>query len=94
MDKLPPIPTPASQRWRAFRIQVLPLVIFAGVFLSVALLWKSLVATTGIDGKAGQANVISQSNRVAAAPILVSMPDGVKLVPGESVDLSTKPAKP
>ena len=61
MDKLPPIPTPAAQRWREFRIQVLPMVMFAGVALSVALLWKSFVAPTGIVGEveAIKADVIS-----------------------------------
>ena len=61
MDKLPPIPTPASQRWREFRIQVLPMVMFAGIALGVALLWKSLVSPIGIVGEveAIKADVIS-----------------------------------
>ena len=61
MDKLPPIPTPAAQRWREFRIQVLPMVMFAVVALGVVLLWKSLVSPTGIVGEveAIKADVIS-----------------------------------
>jgi hypothetical protein len=104
MDKLPPIPTPAAQRWREFRIQVLPMVMFAGVALGVALLWKSFVAPTGIVGetnsiKADTLNIqdptVAQSNRVEVAlPDLVSVPPGMKLVPGEFVDLSIEPAKP
>jgi multidrug resistance efflux pump len=61
MDKLPPIPTPASQRWREFKIQVLPLIMFAVVSVSVAFLWKNFVAPTGIVGEveAIKADVIS-----------------------------------
>ena len=68
MDKLPPIPTPAAQRWREFRIQVLPMVMFAGVALSVAILWKSLVAPTGIVGEveAVKSDVISLQDGTVA----------------------------
>jgi multidrug resistance efflux pump len=61
MDKLPPIPTPAAQRWREFRIQVLPLIIFTGILLSVVFLWRNFVAPTGIVGEveAIKADVIS-----------------------------------
>ena len=71
MDKLPPIPTPASQRWREFRKQVLPTIMFVGVALSVAFLWKSLVAPTGMVGGAAKAHItriqdgtVGQSNRI------------------------------
>jgi multidrug resistance efflux pump len=68
MDKLPPIPTPASQRWREFRIQVLPMVMFAGVALSVAFLWRSFVAPTGIVGEveAVKSDVISLQDGTVA----------------------------
>jgi len=100
MDKLPPIPTPAAQRWREFRVHVLPWFMFAGVALSVASLWKSFVAPTGIDSAPG-ANLISmrdgtvtQSNRVELSlPVLVSITDGMDVAPVESVD-SIKRAKP
>src|SRR5688500_5447185 len=61
MDKLPPIPTPVSQRWREFKIQVLPLIIFAVVLVSVAFLWKNFVVPRGIVGEvdAIKADVIS-----------------------------------
>jgi multidrug resistance efflux pump len=61
MDKLPPIPTPVSQRWREFKIQVLPLIIFVVILASVAFLWKNFVAPTGIVGEveAIKADVIS-----------------------------------
>ena len=72
MDKLPPIPTPASQRWREFRIQVLPLIIFTGVLFSVVFLWRNFVAPTGIIGEveAIKADVISiQDGTVARLTI-------------------------
>jgi hypothetical protein len=104
MDKLPPIPTPAAQRWREFRIQVLPIFMFAGVALSVAFLWNSFVAPTGLVGQVEavtsdvislQDGTVAHSNRIEVAlPHLVSIPEGIKLAPGESVDLSIKPAKP
>jgi multidrug resistance efflux pump len=61
MDKLPPIPTPASQRWREFRIQVLPLIIFIFVLCAVVLLWRNFVQPTGIVGEVEsiKADVIS-----------------------------------
>lgn len=61
MQKLPPIPTPVAQRWREFRIQVLPLIIFACVLLAVVFLWRNFVAPTGIVGEveAIRADVIS-----------------------------------
>lgn len=64
MDKLPPIPTPASQRWREFRIQVLPLIIFVFVLLAVVVLWRNFVAPTGIVGEVEsiKADVISLSD--------------------------------
>lgn len=51
-DKLPPIPTPASQRWREFRIQVLPFVVFLSVLTCIVYLWKSYVQPVGVIGYA------------------------------------------
>lgn len=49
-DKLPPIPTPASQRWREFRIQFLPLVVFAVVLVGIVYLWRGYVQPIGVIG--------------------------------------------
>jgi multidrug resistance efflux pump len=57
-DKLPPIPTPASQRWREFRIQVLPVVVFAAAVLGIVYLWKNFVQPVGIVGLA-QTNTVN-----------------------------------
>jgi len=46
MDSLPPIPTPLSQRWREFRIQFLPLIIFSCVVGVVVVLWRQ----SGLSG--------------------------------------------
>ncbi len=51
MDPLPPIPTPASQRWREFRIRVLPVVVFICVVLGAGALWMNLVAPVAIIGQ-------------------------------------------
>ena len=68
MDKLPPIPTPVAQRWREFRIQVLPLIIFLCVLLAVAFLWRDFVAPTGIVGEVEsiKADVISLQDGMVA----------------------------
>src|SRR5262245_39179482 len=57
-DKLPPIPTPASQRWREFRIQVLPVFVFAAAMLCIVYLWKNFVQPVGIVGLA-QTNTVN-----------------------------------
>lgn len=124
MDKLPPIPTPPSQRWREFRIQVLPLIIFTGILLSVVVLWRNFVAPTGIVGevKAIKADVIQDGTvvrlgidrfetleagqelgevmtssedfvKASVAAIEPDLPDNLKLVPGELVDLSITPPR-
>ncbi len=51
-DKLPPIPTPASQRWREFRIQILPFVVFLTVLTGIVYLWRSYVQPVGVIGYA------------------------------------------
>lgn len=51
-DALPPIPTPASQRWREFRIQFLPAVVFVAILVGIVLLWRSYVQPVGVIGYA------------------------------------------
>src|SRR5438477_2085852 len=41
-DPLPPIPTPMLQRWREFRIRVMPLIFFLALACASALLWKEV----------------------------------------------------
>jgi len=49
-DKLPTIPTPASQRWREFRIQVIPFLVFIGVMVGIVYLWRNYVQPVGVIG--------------------------------------------
>jgi len=48
MDPLTPIPTPPAQRWREFRIQVLPPLAFVAVMACVGLLWQRYVFPSNI----------------------------------------------
>lgn len=68
MDALPPIPTPPSQRWREFRIQMLPVITFLGLTLCIVLLWHQYVLPTSIVGEV-------ESFRV---PIISSVPGTIK----------------
>ena len=49
-DKLPPIPTPVSQRWREFRIRFLPFIVFVGLIAGIVVLWRGFVQPSGIVG--------------------------------------------
>jgi multidrug resistance efflux pump len=42
MDQLPPIPTPAAQRFREFRIRVMPIIFFLAVVTAAVFLWKDV----------------------------------------------------
>jgi multidrug resistance efflux pump len=57
-DKLPPIPTPAAQRWREFRIQILPVVVFGASLFCIVYLWRNFVQPVGIVGLA-QTNTVN-----------------------------------
>ncbi|HEY0455680.1 MAG TPA: HlyD family efflux transporter periplasmic adaptor subunit [Verrucomicrobiae bacterium] len=47
---LPPIPTPASQRWREFRIRIMPVFVFMLSVAGLGYLWNNYVAPSGIVG--------------------------------------------
>lgn len=49
-EKLPPIPTPASQRWREFRIQVFPFIVFFAAIIGIVYLWRGYVQPVGVIG--------------------------------------------
>jgi multidrug resistance efflux pump len=51
MDPLPPIPTPLEQRWREFRIQVLPVVFFLGVVAALAFVWRYYIQPVSVVGE-------------------------------------------
>jgi len=49
-ESLPPIPTPVGQRWREFRIKVLPPFIFLGVVGVLVLTWSTLIQPISMVG--------------------------------------------
>ncbi|MCH8475267.1 MAG: HlyD family efflux transporter periplasmic adaptor subunit [Opitutales bacterium] len=51
MPEYPTIPTPLRIRWRQFRTQALPFLVFAGVVLAVSYLWDREIAPTHIVGE-------------------------------------------
>ncbi len=64
MDPLPPIPTPASQRWREFRIQALPIVVFLLILIAIVFLWRNFLVPTSVIGEVEtvRANVSTTEN--------------------------------
>ncbi len=72
MEKLPAIPTPAPQRWREFRIQILPIIIFTLTLAVIAYLWRNYVQPVSIIGQVetNSAVVIStQEGLITELPI-------------------------
>ena len=65
MDSLPPIPTPAGQRWREFRIRILPMFVFIFSVAGLVYIWKGYVAPSGIVGEVE-----------AISTVVTSMADG------------------
>jgi multidrug resistance efflux pump len=60
-SRLPPIPTPPGQRWREFRIRVLPVIFFAAAMVAVGFVWRRSIASPTLQGEveATLANVAS-----------------------------------
>ena len=52
MQSLPPIPTSPAQRWRDFRVQTMPVLVFGAVVLAAAALWQHSVAMPSLVGAA------------------------------------------
>ena len=50
-NPLPPIPTPPGQRWREFRIQVLPAIIFVAGLVAATFIWKQNIAGPTLQGE-------------------------------------------
>ena len=51
MDDKRLIPVPPAQRWREFRIQLLPLVVFILVVVIIAMIWKQVVMPVSLTGE-------------------------------------------
>lgn len=52
MDPLPPIPTPFSHYWREFRIQFLPIGVFALITAGIVVLWRQSGLSSYLSGVA------------------------------------------
>ena len=52
MSNLPPIPTPPAQRWRDFRVQTMPVLVFGAVLLTATVLWQHSVSLPSLVGAA------------------------------------------
>src|SRR4051812_36674002 len=50
-SSLPTIPTPAGQRWREFRIRILPMFVFVFAVAGLVYIWNGYVAPSGIVGE-------------------------------------------
>lgn len=60
MNDFTPLPIPFSQRWRRFRLQALPLIVFGFAVLAVAFLWDHQSASPAISGEAiGTVSMVS-----------------------------------
>ena len=51
MNPLPVIPTPSAHRWREFRIRALPFLVFVGVLVLLAMMWRRYVAPPSLVGQ-------------------------------------------
>jgi len=65
MDSLPPIPTPLAQRWREFRIQFLPLIVFSCIVGIVVVLWRQSGLSGNMTGVAEGVRSVVTSPQVA-----------------------------
>lgn len=52
LSPLPPIPTPSNQRWRAFRIELLPPLAFVLCAALIALLWRGSAVAPALTAEA------------------------------------------
>jgi len=71
MDPLPPIPIPPGQRWREFRLQAVPIIVFLTVLSLVVIIWRGYVSLPNLMGEvevirenvaSPKAGVLSQLN--------------------------------
>jgi|GEM_PF-2976817 hypothetical protein len=75
--QLPPIRAPLQRRWREFRIQVLPWIVFAGVVTVAGFLWKDALLPEPVAPP--QANCEPKGSETFAPPTsrpLDAMPSG------------------
>lgn len=71
MDDFKPIPTPPAQRWREFRIQVLPVLTFIAIIACIGLLWQRYVFPS---------NIVAQVE-LENATVLTTLPGRIESIP-------------
>jgi HlyD family secretion protein len=50
MKRLPPIPTPPAQKWREFRIRVMPVLVFVIGLVMVVFFWRQNIGSPTLQG--------------------------------------------
>ncbi|HKX63512.1 MAG TPA: hypothetical protein VJS65_16770 [Verrucomicrobiae bacterium] len=66
MDSLPRIPTPLAQRWREFRVQFLPLIVFSCIVGVIVVVWRQSGLTGHMTGVAEGVRSVVTSPQVAS----------------------------
>lgn len=84
MDKLSPVPVPASQKWKNFRVQVLPSVVWLGCAFSLLFLWTKHVAPPAMVGQV-EFRAIEVSSPSAGALAQLSVQRFQKVKRGEII---------
>lgn len=98
MIDLKPIPIPAKQRWKQFRTNALPTIVFMIAVISMVFLWDSKVAAPSLTGEvmayqgaiqAPGSGVLEQFSAEPFHDVVAGQLIGViRLVPAEQVELA------
>ncbi len=79
MKERSPIPTPLKLRWREFRIQALPFLIFVGVVIAVAVLWRDQTRPGMLTGEVeGVTGVVTSPSAGGLAQLFIERFDEVE----------------
>lgn len=73
MNALPPIPTPPAKRWREFRLQAAPVLVFLGAAAATVVLWRTSLSGTTLVGQVEPVSaVVSSTHAGVLAQLNVS----------------------
>src|SRR5205814_1131262 len=72
MNSLPAIPTPRAQRWRDFRLQGLPVLVFAIVAAVIFYMWNQ---NLGPSTFVGEVEAVQENVAIPRDPIKTASPD-------------------
>ena len=79
MDPLPPIPIPPGQRWREFRLQAIPIIVFLTALSVVVIIWRGYVSLPTLMGE------VEVIREVPVDKVVVRDVEVVREVPVEKV---------